>query len=139
MQKGSFKAVDASGNEYKLEQDGSINVNRNEELTLIFTPNDFSNPYYSDLTGEKGESFSILTALQDTTNNTDLFARAKTFNWKEKSYELKYTPTTSDVTLQAVFTPSHIVHVHVTGGTAKVKGTGLVTKNQVRTSSSMSL
>ncbi len=126
--KGSFKAVDASGNEYKLEQDGSINVNRNEELTLIFTPNDFSNTYYSDLTGEKGESFSILTALQDTTNNTDLFAGAKTFNWKEKSYELKYTPTTSDVTLQAVFTPSHIVHVHVTGGTAKVKDTGLVTK-----------
>ena len=126
--KGSFKAVDASGNEYKLEQDGSINVNRNEELTLIFTPNDFSNPYYSDLTGEKGESFSILTALQDTTNNTDLFTGAKTFNWKEKSYELKYTPTTSDVTLKAVFTPSHIVHVHVTGGTAKVKDTGLVTK-----------
>ena len=127
--KGSFKAVDASGNEYKLERDGSINVNRNEELTLIFTPNDFSNPYYSDLTGEKGESFSILTALQETTNNNkDLFAGAKTFNWKEKSYELKYTPTTSDVTLQAVFTPSHIVHVHVTGGTAKVKDTGLVTK-----------
>ena len=126
--KGSFKAVDASGNEYKLEQDGSINVNRNEELTLIFTPNDFSNPYYSDLTGEKGESFSILTALQDTTNNTDLFTGAKTFNWKEKSYELKYTPTTSDVTLKAVFTPSHIVHVHVTGGTAEVKDTGLVTK-----------
>lgn len=126
--KGSFKAVDASGNEYKLERDGSINVNRNEELTLIFTPNDFSNPYYSDLTGEKGESFSILTALHETTNNTDLFARAKTFNWKEKSYELKYTPTTSDVTLKAVFTPSHIVHVHVTGGTAKVKDTGLVTK-----------
>ncbi len=126
--KGSFKAVDASGHEYKLEQDGSINVNRNEELTLIFTPNDFSNPYYSDLTGEKGESFSILTALQDTTNNTDLFTGAKTFNWKEKSYELKYTPTTSDVTLNAVFTPSHIVHVHVTGGTAEVKDTGLVTK-----------
>ena len=126
--KGSFKAVDASGNEYKLERDGSINVNRNEELTLIFTPNDFSNPYYSDLTGEKGESFSILTALHEITNNTDLFAGAKTFNWKEKSYELKYIPTTSDVTLQAVFTPSHIVHVHVTGGTAKVKDTGLVTK-----------
>lgn len=126
--KGSFKAVDASGKEYKLERDGSINVNRNEELTLIFTPNDFSNPYYSDLTGEKGESFSILTALHETTNNTDLFAGAKTFNWKEKSYELKYTPTTSDVTLKAVFTLSHIVHVHVTGGTAKVKDTGLVTK-----------
>lgn len=78
--KGSFKAVDASGKEYKLERDGSINVNRNEELTLIFTPNDFSNPYYSDLTGEKGESFSILTALHETTNNTDLFAGAKTFN-----------------------------------------------------------
>ena len=66
--------------------------------------------------------------MQDTTNNKDLFAGAKTFNWKEKSYELKYTPTTSDVTLKAVFTPSHIVHVHVTGGTAKVKDTGLVTK-----------
>ena len=66
--------------------------------------------------------------MQEITNNTDLFAGAKTFNWKEKSYELKYTPTTSDVTLKAVFTPSHIVHVHVTGGTAEVKDTGLVTK-----------
>ena len=65
---------------------------------------------------------------ETTNNNKDLFAGAKTFNWKEKSYELKYIPTTSDVTLQAVFTPSHIVHVHVTGGTAKVKDTGLVTK-----------
>ena len=71
---------------------------------------------------------STLTALKETTNNKDLFAGAKTFNWKEKSYELKYTPTTSDVTLEAVFTPSHIVHVHVTGGTAEVKDTGLVTK-----------
>lgn len=127
--RGTVKVLDGEGQVHELKQgNDSVTVNRNEELTLIFTPNDFSNPYYSDLTGEKGESFSILTALQDTTNNTDLFTGAKTFNWKEKSYELKYTPTTSDVTLQAVFTPSHIVHVHVTGGTAEVKDTGLVTK-----------
>ena len=127
--RGTVKVLDGEGQVHELKQgNDSVTVNRNEELTLIFMPNDFSNPYYSDLTGEKGESFSILTALQDTTNNTDLFTGAKTFNWKEKSYELKYTPTTSDVTLQAVFTPSHIVHVHVTGGTAEVKDTGLVTK-----------
>ena len=78
--KGSFKAVDASGNTYKMEADGSIQVDRNEELTLTFTPNDFEDKYYSDLTGEKGESFSILTALEETTdNNKDLFTTA-TFN-----------------------------------------------------------
>ena len=126
--KGSFKAVDASGNTYKMEADGSIQVDRNEELTLTFTPNDFEDKYYSDLTGEKGESFSILTALEDTTdNNNNLFTTA-TFNWTEKSYEIKYTPTKADVTLKATFTPSHIVHFHVTGGTAEVTDQKLVTK-----------
>ena len=126
--KGSFKAVDASGNTYKMEADGSIQVDRNEELTLTFTPNDFEDKYYSDLTGEKGESFSILTALTDTTDHDkDLFATA-TFNWTEKSYEITYTPAKADVTLKAVFTPSHIVHLHVTGGTAEVTDNTLVTK-----------
>ena len=126
--KGSFKAVDASGNTYKMEADGSIQVDRNEELTLTFTPNDFEDKYYSDLTGEKGESFSILTALTDTTDgNKNLFATA-TFNWTEKSYEITYTPTKADVTLKAVFTPSHIVHLHVTGGTAEVTDNTQVTK-----------
>ena len=126
--KGSFKAVDASGNTYKMEADGRIQVDRNEELTLTFTPNDFEDKYYSDLTGEKGESFSILTALEETTdNNKDLFTTA-TFNWTEKSYEIKYTPTKADVTLKATFTPSHIVHFHVTGGTAEVTDQKLVTK-----------
>ena len=126
--KGSFKAVDASGNTYKMEADGSIQVDRNEELTLTFTPNDFEDKYYSDLTGEKGESFSILIALEETTdNNKDLFTTA-TFNWTEKSYEIKYTPTKADVTLKATFTPSHIVHFHVTGGTAEVTDQKLVTK-----------
>ena len=128
--KGSFKAVDASGNTYKMEADGSIQVDRNEELTLTFTPNDFEDKYYSDLTGEKGESFSILTALEETTdNNKDLFTTA-TFNWTEKSYEIKYTPTKADVTLKATFTPSHIVHFHVTGGTAEVTDQTLVTKEK---------
>ena len=126
--KGSFKAVDASGNTYKMEADGSIQVDRNEELTLTFTPNDFEDKYYSDLTGEKGESFSILTALTDTTDHdADLFATA-TFNWTEKSYVITYTPAKADVTLKAVFTPSHIVHLHVTGGTAEVTDNMLVTK-----------
>lgn len=126
--KGVFKAVDASGNTYELAADGSIQVNRNEELTITFTPDDFDDRYYSDLTGEKGESFSILTALTDTTDgNKNLFATA-TFNWTEKSYEITYTPTKADVTLKAVFTPSHIVHLHVTGGTAEVTDNTLVTK-----------
>lgn len=126
--KGIFKAVDASGNTYELAADGSIQINRNEELTLTFTPDDFDDRYYSDLTGEKGESFSILTALTDTTDgNKNLFATA-TFNWTEKSYEITYTPTKADVTLKAVFTPSHIVHLHVTGGTAEVTDNTLVTK-----------
>ena len=126
--KGVFKAVDASGNTYELAADGSIQVNRNEELTITFTPDDFDDRYYSDLTGEKGESFSILTALEETTdNNKDLFTTA-TFNWTEKSYEIKYTPTKADVTLKATFTPSHIVHFHVTGGTAEVTDQKLVTK-----------
>ena len=126
--KGIFKAVDASGNTYELAADGSIQINRNEELTLTFTPDDFDDRYYSDLTGEKGESFSILTALTDTTDHdADLFATA-TFNWTEKSYEITYTPTKADVTLKAVFTPSHIVHLHVTGGTAEVTDNTLVTK-----------
>ena len=126
--KGVFKAVDASGNTYELADDGSIQVNRNEELTLTFTPDDFDDRYYSDLTGEKGESFSILTALTDTTDHdADLFATA-TFNWTEKSYVITYTPAKADVTLKAVFTPSHIVHLHVTGGTAEVTDNMLVTK-----------
>ena len=126
--KGIFKAVNASGNTYELAADGSIQINRNEELTLTFTPDDFDDRYYSDLTGEKGESFSILTALTDTTDHdADLFATA-TFNWTEKSYEITYTPTKADVTLKAVFTPSHIVHLHVTGGTAEVTDNTLVTK-----------
>lgn len=126
--KGIFKAVDASGNTYELAADGSIQINRNEELTLTFTPDDFDDRYYSDLTGEKGESFSILTALTDTTDHdADLFATA-TFNWTEKSYEITYTPTKADVTLKAVFTPSHIVHLHVTGGTAEVTDNTPVTK-----------
>ena len=126
--KGIFKAVDASGNTYELAVDGSIQINRNEELTLTFTPDDFDDRYYSDLTGEKGESFSILTALTDTTDHDkDLFATA-TFNWTEKSYEITYTPAKADVTLKAVFTPSHILHLHVTGGTAEVTDNTLVTK-----------
>ena len=40
--KGVFKAVDASGNTYELADDGSIQVNRNEELTLTFTPDDLT-------------------------------------------------------------------------------------------------
>ncbi len=49
LTKGVFKAVDASGNTYELVADGSIQVNRNEELTLTFTPDDFDDRYYSDL------------------------------------------------------------------------------------------
>ena len=128
--KGTYKAVQ-SGNEYTPNKDGEITVNRNEEVTITFTPDDFDNSYYSELTGEKGESFSILTGLTETTNgDKNLFDQTMkdSFNWTEKSYELKYTPTTADTELKAAFTSSHIVHIHVTGGTAEVTGANLLKK-----------
>ena len=124
-QVGSYTAVDASGNSYTPNENGEIDVLRNEELTLTFTPADFSNPYYADLTGEQGSSFSLLTGLTDTTNaGTDLFNQTvkDSFDWTAKSYTVKYTPTAAANTLAAAFTHSSILHVHVTGGTAEVTG-----------------
>ena len=50
--KGIFTATDASGKTQKLTTDGAITVDLNEELTLTFTPNDFTNTYYEDLIGD---------------------------------------------------------------------------------------
>ena len=129
---GTVKVLDGEGQVHELKKGkDSITVNRNEELTLTFIPDDFTEPYYGDLTGEKGSSFSILTGLNDNTPGaavTDLFTQnvKDSFNWTEKSYQVKYTPDKAENTLEATFTHSSIMHVHVTGGTAEVKTTGLV-------------
>ena len=129
---GTVKVLDGEGHVHELKQGkDSVTVNRNEELTLTFIPDDFTEPYYGDLTGEKGSSFSILTGLKDNTPGaavTDLFTQdvKDSFNWTEKSYQVKYTPNKAENTLEATFTHSSIMHVHVTGGTAEIKTTGLV-------------
>lgn len=126
------KVLDGEGQVHELKQGkDSVTVNRNEELTLTFIPDDFTNPYYGDLTGEKGSSFSILTGLKDNTPGAavdDLFTQdvKDSFNWTEKSYQVKYTPDKAENTLEAAFTHSSIMHVHVTGGTAEVNTPGLV-------------
>ena len=128
--KGIFTATDASGKTQKLMTDGEITVDLDEELTLTFTPNDFTNTYYEDLIGEEGASFSVLTALEETTDNNNSLFGSATFDWVKKSYELKYTPTKKVVTLKTTFTPSHVVHIHVSGGTAEVTDTSLVTREK---------
>ena len=127
--RGTVKVKDGKGQVHELKQgNDSVTVNRNEELTLTFIPNDFTDPYYADLTKENGSSFSILTELKDTTNNdSDLFGGAA-FDWTEKSYQVKYTPNKAENTLEATFTHSSIMHVHVTGGTAEVTDNTLVKK-----------
>lgn len=129
---GTVKVLDGEGQVHELKKGkDSITVNRNEELTLTFIPDDFTEPYYGDLTGEKGSSFSILTGLKDNTPGaaaTELFTQdvKDSFNWTEKSYQVKYTPDKAENTLEATFTHSSIMHVHVTGGTAEVNTPGLV-------------
>lgn len=129
---GTVKVLDGEGQVHELKKGkDSITVNRNEELTLTFIPDDFTEPYYGDLTGEKGSSFSILTGLNDNTPGAavnDLFTKdvKHSFNWTEKSYQVKYIPNKAENTLEATFTHSSIMHVHVTGGTAEIKTTGLV-------------
>ena len=129
--RGIVKVLDGEGKVHELKQGkDSVTVNRNEELTLTFIPDDFTEPYYDDLTGEKGSSFSILTALKDNTPGaaTNLFTQdvKDSFDWTEKSYQVKYTPNKAENTLEATFTHSSIMHVHVTGGTAEVNTAGLV-------------
>lgn len=129
--RGTVKVLDGDGQVHELKQGkDSITVNRNEKLTLTFIPDDFTEPYYGDLTGEKGSSFSILTGLTDNTlgaAGTDLFTQdvKNSFNWTEKNYQVKYTPNKAENTLEATFTHSSIMHVHVTGGTVKVNTTVL--------------
>lgn len=129
--RGIVKVLDGEGHVHELKKGkDSVTVNRNEELTLTFIPDDFTEPYYGDLTGEKGSSFSILTGLKDNTPGvaaTELFKQdvKDSFNWTEKSYQVKYTPDKAENTLEATFTHSSIMHVHVTGGTAEVNTTVL--------------
>ena len=52
--RGIVKVLDGNRHEHELNKgNNSVTVNRNEELTLTFIPNDFTEPYYDDLTGEK--------------------------------------------------------------------------------------
>ena len=75
---GSYKVVDAEGKECK-EATGAgkaagtktLSVPKNEPLTITFSPQTFTKPYYSAFTGEKGSTFDLLTKLQDVTDENN--------------------------------------------------------------------
>ena len=76
---GIYKVVDAEGNECKeatVAGDAAgtktLSVPKNEPLTITFSPQNFTKPYYSAFTGERGSTFDLLTKLQDVTKADDV-------------------------------------------------------------------
>ncbi len=112
-------------------QNGKVEVFKNVEVTLKFpamNPSD-PNPTEADLGITEDETFDILTKLAETGNTTDLKAD---FDWADKSYTYKFTPTSADHSLEASYQKSHVVHIHVSGGSMDTSTipAGLVTNMQ---------
>ena len=71
------------------------------------------NPTEADLGITEDETFDILTKLAETGSTTDLKAG---FDWTDKSYTYKFTSTSASYDLEASYEKSHVVHIHVSGG-----------------------
>ena len=96
-------------------QNGKVEVFKNVEVTLKFpamNPSD-PNPTEADLGITEDETFDILTKLAETGSTTDLKAG---FDWTDKSYTYKFTSTSASYDLEASYEKSHVVHIHVSGG-----------------------
>ena len=96
-------------------QNGKVEVFKNVEVTLKFpamNPSD-PNPTEADLGITEDETFDILTKLAETGSTTDLKAG---FDWTDKSYTYKFTSTSASYDLEASYKKSHVVHIHVSGG-----------------------
>ena len=96
-------------------QNGKVEVFKNVEVTLKFpamNPSD-PNPTEADLGITEDETFDILTKLAETGSTTDLKAG---FDWTDKSYTYKFTSTSASYNLEASYEKSHVVHIHVSGG-----------------------
>ena len=96
-------------------QNGKVEVFKNVEVTLKFpamNPSD-PNPTEADLGITEDETFDILTKLAETGSTIDLKAG---FDWTDKSYTYKFTSTSASYNLEASYEKSHVVHIHVSGG-----------------------
>ena len=96
-------------------QNGKVEVFKNVEVTLKFPAMNTSdpNPTEGALGITEDETFDILTKLAETGNATDLKAG---FEWTDKSYTYKFTSTSASYNLEASYEKSHVVHIHVSGG-----------------------
>lgn len=96
-------------------QNGKVEVFKNVEVTLKFPAMNTSdpNPTEGALGITEDETFDILTKLVETGNATDLKAG---FEWTDKSYTYKFTSTSASYNLEASYEKSHVVHIHVSGG-----------------------
>ncbi len=96
-------------------QNGKVEVFKNVEVTLKFPAMNTSdpNPTEGALGITEDETFDILTKLVETGNATDLKAG---FEWADKSYTYKFTSTSASYNLEASYEKSHVVHIHVSGG-----------------------
>lgn len=96
-------------------QNGKVEVFKNVEVTLKFpamNPSD-PNPTEADLGITEDETFDILTKLAETGSTIDLKAG---FDWTDKSYTYEFTSTSASYDLEASYEKSHVVHIHVSGG-----------------------
>lgn len=100
-------------------QNGKVEVFKNVEVTLKFPAMNTSdpNPTEGALGITEDETFDILTKLVETGNATDLKAG---FEWTDKSYTYKFTSTSASYNLEASYEKSHVVHIHVSGGSMDV-------------------
>lgn len=96
-------------------QNGKVEVFKNVEVTLKFPAMNTSdpNPTEGALGITEDETFDILTKLVETGNATDLKVG---FEWTDKSYTYKFTSTSASYNLEASYEKSHVVHIHVSGG-----------------------
>ena len=112
-------------------QNGKVEVFKNVEVTLKFPAMNTSdpNPTEADLGITEDETFDILTKLSEIGSATDLKAG---FEWTDKSYTYKFTSTSASYDLEASYEKSHVVHIHVSGGSMDTSTipAGLVTNTQ---------
>lgn len=106
--KGTYTVTNASGENVAVN-DNKAEVNRNEELTVKFTP--------EAKTRSADDSFAILTKL--SLDGASVFNQA-TLDWDTKGYTYTFTPDKAAQTIKAVYTDSHLLRVNVTAG--KVTG-----------------
>lgn len=104
---GEYSVKDKNDKNVEVK-DNKVTVNRNDEVTVTFTP--------KAKTRAVGDSFAILTKL--SLDGASVFNQA-VLDWNTKSYTYTFTPNKAKHTVKANYTDSHLVNVSVTGGTVK--------------------